>query len=97
MQSIGGVPVEHGSAAIAAGLFAVLHTEHVAVLSGQLSRAFGVWECRKLLVMVEPSFKLTAKVVAATYRVERSRAVGPDTTCERGDDRGLVWIEEERT
>ena len=56
-----------------------------------------VWECPKLFVMVEPGFKLTAKVIAATHRVERDRVVGPDTTWKRGDDRGLVWIEEERT
>jgi hypothetical protein len=47
--------------------------------------------------MVEPGFKLTAKVIAATHRVEGDRVVGPDTTWKRGDDRGLVWIEEERT
>ena len=81
----------------AASLRASLSDAHSQRLSEQLSRAFGVWECRKLFVMVKPSFKLTAKVIAATHRVERDRVVGPDTTWKRGDDRGLVWIEEERT
>ena len=62
-----------------------------------MSGIFGVGECAQLLVMIEPGFKLTAKVVADTYRVECGWVVGPDTTWQRGDDRGLVWIEEERT